>query len=138
MKSKSLFALALFGALCLSAISGTAFAQTGFAWACQPTTASYDASTVCAPYAYNSRGGAVNITRSGTGQYSVDFVGLGGRTVAGGNVQVTAYEGLPNIICNSNGWSSSGADFIAAVRCFKGGGAAADTDFNILVGWFGQ
>ncbi len=42
-------------------------------------------------------------------------------------------------MCNSNGWSSGGNDVVAAVRCFEGGsGAAADTDFSILVGWFGQ
>jgi hypothetical protein len=139
MKKILLFGTTVIAAAAVSAIAGNAMAQTGFAWACAPSTASYNAVVTCAPYAYNSRGGAVDITRSGVGLYSVNFVGLGGRTTAGGNVQVTAYVGTPNIVCNSNGWSSGGADFVAFVRCFKAGsGAAADAFFNILVGWFGQ
>jgi hypothetical protein len=140
MARKFLFGLALFGTLGASALMGTASAQTGFAWACQPTTASYDAIASCSPYVYNSRGEGVQIHRSGTGVYQVDFGGLGGRTIAGGNVQVTAYLGgstAINVICNSVSWSSGGTDFIANVRCVKGS-TPADSRFNILVGWFGQ
>jgi hypothetical protein len=139
MKSKALFGLAVLATLCFLALTGTASAQTGFAWACLPSTSSYDALTVCAPYVYNSRGGDVKITRSSPGNYQVDFVGLGGRTVAGGNVQVTAYGGFPNIVCGVISWGSGGADFIANVRCFRAStGVGADMRFDILVGWFGQ
>jgi hypothetical protein len=144
MERKSLFGSVLMGCLCLwsliclCSLTGTASAQTGFAWACAPTTASYNAAVTCAPYGYNSRGGAVDVTRSSVGMYAVDFVGLGGRTVAGGNVQVTAYSTL-NIVCNVYDWASSGVNFTAYVRCFTTtSGLVADSDFTILVGWFGQ
>lgn len=139
MKSKTLLGLALFGSLGLAGLAEPASAQTGFAWACRPTTSSYDALSTCAPYVYNSRGGDVKISRFSAGNYLVDFIGLGGRTTAGGNVQVTAYGGSPNIVCNSNGWGSGGADFSAYVRCFQANtGVGVDAYYNILVGWFGQ
>jgi len=143
MKSKALLGLTVLATF--FALTGAASAQTGFAWACRPTTASYDATVTCFPFAYNSRGGAVTIRRSGIGVYAVNFHGLGGRTIAGGNVQVTAYLGqnpsVPNVICNSISWGSGGTDFVANVRCVRAigtSGTPIDSAFNILVGWFGQ
>jgi hypothetical protein len=50
--------------------------------------------------------------------YQVDFGGLGDRTKAGGNIQVTTHlsgSTTFNVVCNSVSWSSG----IANVRCVK-------------------
>ena len=105
--------------------------RIGFAWASKPTTASYTPSTT---YAYNSAGGPITAKRSGVGQYSMTFSGLGGQGKAGGNVQVTSYGSNSNF-CKAYWWSSSGADFTASVRCFKATGAPVDDRYTILVTW---
>ncbi len=129
---------ALLGALGVVSVPAIASAQGGFAWACQPTSPSYTASTSCAPWSFNSRSGTVKVTRSSMGNYSVDFAGLGGRTVAGGIVHVTAY-GAGNQVCKVVNWSSGGADFIVAVRCFAPNtGANADSAYDITVDWMGE
>jgi hypothetical protein len=102
----------------LSALTGTASAQARFAWACRPTTASYDAITLCSPWVVcNSGYGGVQITRPGTGVCQVDFGGVGGdRTTEGGRVQLTTHldgSTVFEIICNSVRWRSG----IANVRC---------------------
>lgn len=100
----------------------------GYAWADNPTSASYTPSTM---YSFNSSGGAVSITRSGVGMYAVRFSGLGGGS-AGGNVQVTAY-GSNADVCKVASWSFAPTDFIANVRCFRSGGGPVDTTYSINV-----
>lgn len=109
----------------------TGVRRIGFAWAHNPTSASYSPS---ATYAHNSSGGAVTATRSGAGQYRVTFDGLGGNGTAGGNVQVTAY-GPGTEACKVYWWSSGSADFSADVRCFQPSGAPVDARYTILVTW---
>jgi hypothetical protein len=144
MFQRFVFGFALLGCLGLWSLLHTASAQTGFSWACQQSTASYNPASVgCAPWTYNSSNEAVTITRTSVGTYTVDFAGLGRTSISGpgtygGNVQITAAYG-GTTICASNGWNSTGADFIAYVHCFNStNGAAADAEFNILVGFFGQ
>ncbi len=103
----------------------------GYAWAHSPTSAAYTPSTT---YSFNSSGGAIKATRSGTGQYSMIFAGLGGNGRAGGNVQVTSY-GPSSDFCKVYWWSSGGKDFTANVRCFKPTGALVDTRYTVLITW---
>ncbi|MFS4439550.1 hypothetical protein ACMA5I_15185 [Paracoccaceae bacterium GXU_MW_L88] len=105
--------------------------KMGFAWAHDPTSASYTPSVT---YAHNSSGGAITATRSGPGSYSIIFRGLGGNGRAGGNVQVTGYGSSRND-CKVSSWSSYGADFSAAVRCISPSGALVDDRYTILVTW---
>lgn len=100
----------------------------GYAWADNPTSASYTPSTM---YSFNSSGGPISITRSGVGMYAVRFSGLGGGS-SGGNVQVTAY-GPDADACKVVSWSFAPADFIANVRCFRSGGGPVDTRYSINV-----
>ena len=98
----------------------------GYAWANNPTSASY---TPNAAYAYNGSGGSVSITRSGTGVYAVTFAGLS--SGAGGDVQVTAY-GTGNEECKVQSWGAGGS-FTASVRCYTAGGTPKDTLYTVLV-----
>jgi M6 family metalloprotease-like protein len=105
--------------------------RMGFAWADQPTTASYNPD---ANYAYNSSGGAITVTRTGTGTYVVKFVGLGGNGKAGGHVQVTPY-GSNGETANVVSWNSIGADFIVSVKCFNSAGTPVNSRYDVLVMW---
>src|SRR5664279_2603578 len=131
-------AVAALGSFAAFAVPAIASAQSGFAWACAPTASLYIASSVCAPYVYNSRSGAVRISRSSVGNYTVDFVGLGGRTTVGGIVHVTPYGG-DNQVCKVVSWGSGGTDFVVNVRCFMPNTLAnADSLFDITVDWQGE
>jgi hypothetical protein len=103
----------------------------GYAWANNPTTASY---APMASYAYNSSGGDIQVTRSAPGSYAVRFAGLGGQGTSGGHVQVTAY-GPSNENCKVAWWSSHTSDFIANVRCFNTVGNAVDARYTVQVNW---
>ena len=97
-------------------MSRTPCTRWGFAWAHGLSAASY---TPISGYAYNSSGQPIKITRSGPGRYAVRFAGLGGNGKSGGHVQVTAYGygTTDSKRAKVAYWSSSGADFIAHVRC---------------------
>jgi hypothetical protein len=98
----------------------------GYAWADQPTSGSYTPSTF---YSSNSGGGAVSITRSGTGRYNVTWNGLSSDLLDGGDVQVSAYGG-GNAQCKVDGWGSQNA----VVHCFSPNGTLVDSFFDILFG----
>lgn len=87
-----------------------------YAWASNPTTASYSANTF---YRSNPSGGNVQINRLGVGRYTVTFSGL--TLLDGGDVQVTAYGG-GNRVCKVENWGAP----TASVRCF-------DPATNVLV-----
>jgi hypothetical protein len=94
-----------------------------YAWADQPTTASYAPSSF---YRSNPNGGGVSITRSSTGRYTVAWSGLA--LLDGGDVQVTAYGG-GNIVCKVEGWGSTSV----GVRCFNPGtNVLVDSYFDIM------
>jgi hypothetical protein len=112
-------------------LTSAAFGKNSYAWADNPTSASYTPSPT---YSFNSSGGATNITRSGVGTYAVQFSGLGGGASSGGNVQVTAYGGGSET-CKVVSWGSGGANFIANVRCFNSAGSSVDTRYSINVAW---
>jgi len=107
------------------AISNANDKQISFAWASQPTTASYSPDP---SYAFNSSGGAITISRTSAGNYEVAFAGLNG---VGGTVQVTSY-GLGNSSCFSNGWGGS-SNFDAFVVCEDTAGNPIDGFFVIAI-----
>ncbi|MGE5831095.1 MAG: hypothetical protein ACM30G_22425 [Micromonosporaceae bacterium] len=102
-------------------IAPPAFPVEGYAWGWQPNNPGYVANS---GYEYNSAGGAVTITRPGTGVYQVRFAGM---AAAGGVAHVSAYGS--NSICVVSSWIQSGGDELVNVRCFSPAGAAADSRF---------
>ena len=110
----------------LAATSASAHRQGyGFAWASNPTSASYTASPT---YSYNDGGGDITIERTGTGLYLVTFeditkIGI----VNGGHVQVTAY-GSSSDYCKVVLWTVT----TVSVACFDNGGNPTDSAFNVL------
>lgn len=105
--------------------------RMGFAWANNPTSASYSPS---ATYGFNSANMPITASRSGTGRYAMTFRGLGGHGRAGANVQVTAYGASSNH-CKVQSWSSGGVDFRANVRCFNSSGALVNDRYTVLINW---
>lgn len=105
--------------------------RLAYVWAHDPAASSY---TPNPQFSYNSAGGPITITRSGTGTYSIRFAGLKGPGPVGGNVQVTAY-GTGNETCKLVSWGAGGPDLVVDVRCFDLGGANADAAYTALVTW---
>jgi hypothetical protein len=97
-----------------------------YAWADQPSSASYTPSTF---YSWNPAGGAINISRTGTGRYNVSWTGADPAIFDGGDVQVTAYGGGATQCKVEGGGSAS-----ATVRCFAPHGALVDSFFDVLLG----
>jgi len=108
---------------------GAGDARLAYALADQPSaTSSYapDAAT-----SFNSSGGAISVTRTGIGSYSVSFAGLGRPAGGRDNVQVTGYSGGP-VYCKAVSWDASGADLVVTVRCVRRDATLADSKFTIL------
>ena len=114
---------------CLLALGASgaarAAAKVGWAWANQPNASG--PYTPLSAYSYNASGGAVTITPTGTGLYTVDFAGL--NSSYPDTVQITAYD--TNGYCRSNGWNGN-VQGEAYVACFDAAGAPANSDFTIL------
>ena len=87
-------------------------ADSGFAWSNISNSALSVPYTPNPLYAYNSTGGTITITRTGTGLYTVTFFGLGAAN--GGNVQVSSFNSAMTnkYIAKIISWNSSGSDFI--------------------------
>lgn len=105
--------------------SGSVGIVRGYAWNNVPSGAVGTPTQLTHEYVYNSGGGPVTVTRSGTGTYTVDFTGL---SFYPGNVQVTSYGGTANY-CKVSGWGDSTVD----VKCYDPAGAAADNTFSLAV-----
>lgn len=103
-------------------------AHIAYAWAGQSTTANYRASST---YAHNP-GGAVDFTRTATGQYRATFRGLETRQLTGGHVQVTPYGSAGNR-CGVTSWGRSATDFVASIACVDASGLPADSMYSIAV-----
>jgi hypothetical protein len=97
----------------------------GYAWADQPTSASYTPSTF---YSKTNPIGPISITRSSVGVYSVNFQSVG--TAYLSDVQVTAYGGGSNE-CRVGGWSPNGGGQTVTVYCNTTTGAPVDTYYTI-------
>ena len=115
----------------LLAESGTLAGRFGFTWADQQSLDSYNPHPL---WSDNSSGGAVTITRTGTGAYTVRWAGLARTSgLPDETVLVTAYGNVPRR-CNVLSWDAfSTADFIANVRCTDLNGVAADSRFVAAV-----
>ncbi len=95
--------------------------KAGYVWGNHPSTNAYAADTA---YVFNSSGGAVNITRTGVGQYTVTFAGLAD---SGGVAHAQAYGS--NNYCNVNSWTPSGANQNVLLACRNPAGALADSRY---------
>jgi hypothetical protein len=123
------------GLFCALAVAsaGAAHATTvnriGWVWANAASATSPYAPYV--NYSYNSSGGPIVITRTGTGSYRVDFGKLY-TTAPGGDVQVSAYNTTG--YCMSAGWghADKGKIIQAYVTCYAANGSAADSQFTLL------
>jgi hypothetical protein len=107
-------------------VTGAATTGKGaYVWAGEPTAPSYSAPS---PWAYDSAGGTITITRSSAGTYKVKFPHLG--SVAGsGTVHVTAYGGTP-AACRTGGWGSNGPALVVTVDCYSLAGSHMDAAFT--------
>jgi hypothetical protein len=104
-------------------------ARFGYALADQPTVAGpYNPA---AATRYNSGGGVIEVTRTGTGIYTVRFAGLGRTPGQHDNVQVSAYNTVP-AYCKPDVWDASGVDLTVTVSCFTPNGAPLDSPFTVL------
>jgi hypothetical protein len=97
----------------------------GYVLATQPNTANYIANN---GYQFNSTGGVVEITRTGTGRYTVRFEGMG---TPGGMAHVQRYGSLSAAMCTVTSWGQlfGGPDLYVYVRCFTNSGTLSDSKF---------
>jgi len=116
-----------------------------YIWANQASSAIGVAYTPSTTYSYNAVGkaNANSATRTAVGSYTVTCKGVGGGALfagsgswgAGGHVQVTAYGSEDADYCKVSNWTTGGADFSAAVRCYNSAGALSDSRFDLLFVW---
>ena len=88
-------------------------------------------------YAFNPSGGAVTITRTGTGLYTVTFSGFGATSTGatnGGNVQVSSFNSAMTnkYIAKIISWNSLGNDFIVYIRTQRANGLAGNEMFSVM------
>jgi hypothetical protein len=96
-----------------------------YAYADQPSAASYSPHPTLSS---NPAGGAITITRNGTGEYTVVWAGVDPEIVEGGTVQVTAAS-LDNTQCKATSLFDSGA----VVRCFATNGNRVDAYYTVML-----
>jgi hypothetical protein len=85
-------------------------------------------------YAFNSTGGAVTATRGGSGNYTVQFAGLGSGANgnAGGNVQVSSQSS--GVLCSVPQWNSFNSSVTVTVSCVSLLTAApTEANFSVIV-----
>lgn len=87
-------------------------------------------------FSSHSGGGAMTITRNGTGEFTVRFQGMANRPgmrtgIIAGVLGVG--NGINNTYCNVPGWTNAGADLDVQVRCFSLADAPRDASFSLLV-----
>jgi len=105
----------------------------GFAYAHQPSTASY---APAAGHSYNSSGGAITVNHTATGRYTLEFDGLQTPDGHSENVQVSPFGGDVPTACNIVRWvnSVSNTSLLVLVECRRAEtGAYRDTKFNVVV-----
>src|SRR4029079_2760888 len=85
-----------------------------YVWENNPTSASY---TPNAQYAYNATGGAIVVTRGGTGSYTVKFGNPSWWNVGTLGFAVTPYGSSTNE-CQMRNYLTSGNTLVVYVFCF--------------------
>ncbi|GAB5536362.1 MAG: hypothetical protein Rubg2KO_26110 [Rubricoccaceae bacterium] len=106
--------------------SGITVPHMAYAWASNPDAASY---TPDGSYAYNGGGGTITASRSDTGTYEMEFVGLSAGTGLG-HVQVTTYNS--NALCRIQGWNIVSGSVVVDVGCQDSNGAPIDSPYTVL------
>ncbi|MBV1910683.1 MAG: DUF5011 domain-containing protein [Kangiellaceae bacterium] len=92
-----------------------------YAWANNSTEESYAPSST---YSFNSSGGNIEVTRSSTGFYEMEFTDL---PLFSGNVQVSGYNSESH--CNVISWVPSSV----FVSCFDSNGDPIDSQYTVSV-----
>jgi uncharacterized protein YjdB len=108
---------------------GRASRRYGLTWADQPTSPIY--TTTTNNYSRTSTAGAISISRTIAGTYTVR---LGGQARTGASpetVLVTSYGSTA--YCKASQWAANGADMLVTVLCFDAAGVLADTRFTVLL-----
>ena len=93
--------------------------------------------------AYNPSGGAITITRTGIGSFTIRFVNLAplastGSSVLAGNVQVTPYNSVQTVqapqldVCAVLSWARATNDVLISVRCFDPTAKPSNARFTVL------
>jgi hypothetical protein len=100
-------------------------AHLAYVWGDQPTSDNYTPDSF---YSSNPVGGAITITRSAVGEYTVRWTGVDAEIRDLGNVQVTAY-GDDGAQCKVGGYVQLDS---APVRCFAANGVAVDAYFTVM------
>lgn len=104
-------------------------AMRGYAFANQPTAASYTAPSTGS----HNPAGTTTISRGGTGTYQVVFNSLGSRLAGqGGNVQVNSVAS-GGAHCKLNGQWSVSTNITVNVQCYSASGGPVDAKFSVLV-----
>lgn len=114
----------------LAWVRGIVKPQFGWAVGTQPGTALYSPSNA---FSYNSTGGAINIKRTGTGLYEVEFAGLAPGGDSSGNPQVSSY-GVTTNRCVTSGFYTQSQSLVLGVVCRNAAGT--ETDGNFVAQWY--
>jgi hypothetical protein len=106
----------------------------GFAWANDPTAPIDQPYAPPATYQRSSAGIPARVTRTGIGEYSVEFPGLANGGASAEIVQVSPF-GAGLTTCQLQGWTEdSGATLRAQVRCWnRASNVREDGQFTVLV-----
>ncbi len=102
---------------------GSIQTHDAYLWANRARAASYLPSQ---HYRYSHPGGSINVTRQGTGRYTVTLAAM----PKGGAVVVTAYGGGA-VRCGAAGIRTDGTPQTVSVRCFRSNGQAVDSQFTL-------
>lgn len=107
----------------------------GFMWLSTAESTGAPTVTPQANYSYNSGGGAIGVTRTGVGLYSVRFAGINPSPAPGGKgpaAQIIGYGGSA-LRCTIDTITPTGADVTVNIACYAAGGAAANGPFALLL-----
>ena len=90
--------------------------------------------TLPAAVAYNSTGGGVRVTRTGLGEYDVDFLGFaGGSSSPRFGVHVVDQDEDDSAVCSIFDWTVTSPNLRVRVKCFEHDGFPDDDAFFIFV-----
>jgi hypothetical protein len=78
---------------------------------------------------FNSSGGPISISNTGTGLYTVTFTGLGAGATSSGNVQVGGFD-FNSTYCNVNGWGGV-SNIQVFVACYSATGIPTNAQFVV-------
>jgi hypothetical protein len=101
----------------------------GYVLALNPTSASYNAGNT--DFAFNRSGGAITITRQGTGTYTVRFAGLSAVLGSKSTVHVTGFN-LDNSYCKPA--NQKLLSDVVHIKCFSpASGGPTDTYYSVYI-----